>query len=40
MPLYAMIIFAVRFLFKLAFATQGEHVLLEFYFHVFLLDLW
>src|SRR5207244_3370360 len=40
MPLYAMIIFAVRFLFKLAFATQGEHVLLEFHFHVFLLDLW
>src|SRR5437870_13293592 len=40
MPLDAMIIFAVRLLFELALAAQDEHVLLDFHFHVFLLDLW
>src|SRR6185295_2020960 len=40
MPLDAMIIFAIRFLFKLALAPQGEHVLFQLNFDVFLLDLW
>src|SRR5438874_2567858 len=40
MPLDAMIIFAIRFFFKLALAPQGEHVLFQLNFHVFLLDLW